>query len=118
STSTRESLGLLSVFWQRSYDRGKTLAAAEKARSRGRVRKAVRCYLKVLEHDPADHVVRSKLAPLLAKVGRWDEARQNFDKAAAGYLNDAARTTRLVLRQGSASFYVNPAGGDYFSVTG
>jgi len=33
-------------------------------------------------------------------------------------LNDAARTTRLVLRQGSASFYVNPAGGDYFSVTG
>src|SRR5438309_11350909 len=33
-------------------------------------------------------------------------------------LNDAARTTRLVLRQGSASFYVNPAGGDYCSVTG
>src|SRR5467141_103421 len=33
-------------------------------------------------------------------------------------LNDSARTTRLVLRQGSASFYVNPAGGDYFSVTG
>src|SRR5258708_33474132 len=32
-------------------------------------------------------------------------------------LNDSARTTRLVLRQGSASFYVNPAGGDYFSVT-
>src|SRR2546427_9673360 len=33
-------------------------------------------------------------------------------------LNDSARTTRLVLRQGSASFYVNPASGDYFSVTG
>ena len=33
-------------------------------------------------------------------------------------LNDSARTTRLILRQGSASFYVNPAGGDYFSVTG
>jgi hypothetical protein len=33
-------------------------------------------------------------------------------------LNDSARITRLVLRQGSASFYVNPAGGDYFSVTG
>jgi len=33
-------------------------------------------------------------------------------------LNDATRTTRLVLRQGSASFYVNPASGDYFSVTG
>src|SRR5260370_15089658 len=32
-------------------------------------------------------------------------------------LNDSARTTRLVLRQGSASFYLNPASGDYFSVT-
>jgi hypothetical protein len=33
-------------------------------------------------------------------------------------LHDGERTTRLVLRQGSASFYVNPASGDYFSVTG
>src|SRR6202521_6065217 len=33
-------------------------------------------------------------------------------------LHDGARTTRLVLRQGSAAFYVNPAGDDYFSVTG
>jgi hypothetical protein len=33
-------------------------------------------------------------------------------------LHDGDRTTRLVLRQGSASFYVNPSGDDYFSVTG
>lgn len=33
-------------------------------------------------------------------------------------LEDGAHTTRLVLRQGSAEFYVNPARGDYFSVTG
>lgn len=33
-------------------------------------------------------------------------------------LEDGAKTTRLVLRQGAASFYVNPASGDYFSVTG
>jgi hypothetical protein len=33
-------------------------------------------------------------------------------------LDDGARITRLVLRQGSAIFYVNPARGDYFSVTG
>ena len=33
-------------------------------------------------------------------------------------LRDGARITRLVLRQGSASFYVHPATGDYFSVTG
>ena len=33
-------------------------------------------------------------------------------------LQDGARITRLVLRQGSGSFYVNPSGEDYFSVTG
>jgi FecR protein len=33
-------------------------------------------------------------------------------------LDDGARTTRLVLRQGTASFYINPSSGDYFSVTG
>jgi FecR protein len=32
--------------------------------------------------------------------------------------NDDGTTTRLVLRQGTASFHVNPASEDYFSVTG
>jgi hypothetical protein len=32
--------------------------------------------------------------------------------------NDGDVTTRLVLRQGTASFYVHPGSGDYFSVTG
>lgn len=31
---------------------------------------------------------------------------------------DGGFTTRLILRQGSAEFHVNPGGGDYFSVTG
>lgn len=33
-------------------------------------------------------------------------------------LDDGARITRLILRQGSAIFYVHPAENDYFSVTG
>src|SRR5256886_16452581 len=33
-------------------------------------------------------------------------------------LNDGGKTTRLVLRQGTASFYIDPAASDYFSVTG
>src|SRR5262249_54088344 len=33
-------------------------------------------------------------------------------------LEDGGKTTRLVLRQGTSSFYVNPASDDYFSVTG
>jgi FecR protein len=33
-------------------------------------------------------------------------------------LDNGAKTTRLILRQGTASFYVNPPPNDYFSVTG
>src|ERR1700759_4008604 len=33
-------------------------------------------------------------------------------------LEDGSKTTRLILRQGTASFSVNPGNGDYFSVTG
>lgn len=33
-------------------------------------------------------------------------------------LDDGSLTTRLILRQGTGSFYVNPARADYFSVTG
>src|ERR1700693_3217105 len=33
-------------------------------------------------------------------------------------LDDGSLMTRLILRQGSGSFYVNPAHDDYFSVTG
>jgi FecR protein len=33
-------------------------------------------------------------------------------------LDDGTFTTRLILRQGSASFYANPSSADYFSVTG
>src|SRR6266403_5844233 len=33
-------------------------------------------------------------------------------------IEDGGFTTRLILRQGSAEFYVDPARGDYFSVTG
>jgi tetratricopeptide (TPR) repeat protein len=74
------------MFWRKSYDRASTLAAADKARARGSVRKAVKGYLKVLSNDPEDASVRAKVAPLLAKQRRWAEARDNFDKAAAKFL--------------------------------
>ena len=59
-------------------------------------------------------------------------AEVEFENGATAYLNEntavefydlslddeGARTTRLILRQGTASFYVQPARGDVFSVTG
>lgn len=58
-------------------------------------------------------------------------AEVEFENGAMAFLNEnsvlefydlsmdnGARTTRLILRQGTASFYANPARDDYFSVTG
>jgi tetratricopeptide (TPR) repeat protein len=75
------------VFFKKQYDRTKVLAAADKARARGRVRKAVKGYLRVLEHEPEDHAVRAKVAPLLAARGRVEQAIESFDKAAHGFLD-------------------------------
>src|SRR6267143_1622804 len=74
------------LFWRRPYDRSIALATAEKARARGSVRKAVKWYRKVLEKEPDDAQTRTKIAPLLARLGRWDEAREAFDMAANGFL--------------------------------
>jgi len=64
-------------------------------------------------------------------TGADGRAEVEFENGAMAFLNantviefydlslyDGSLITRLVLRQGSAIFYVNPARGDYFSVTG
>lgn len=74
------------MFWRKPYDRNVALATAERAKARGSTRKAVRWFRTVLEHHPDDNQVRAKIAPLLARLGRWEEARTNFDKSAEGFL--------------------------------
>src|SRR5689334_14282939 len=78
---------LPAVFWKNKYERARVLAAADQARSRGRVRAAVKGYLRVLEHEPEDHPVRAKVAPLLAALGKWEQAIRSFDQAAQGFLD-------------------------------
>lgn len=73
-------------FWRKPYDRSTALATAEKARAGGSIRKAVKWYQKVLEQEPGDAPVRAKIAPLLARLGRWEESRAAFDLAADAFL--------------------------------
>ncbi len=73
-------------FWRRPYDRATALATAEQARLRGRLRKAVKWYRKVLHHDPQDAPVLAKVAPRLARLGRWDESRVAFETSANAFL--------------------------------
>ncbi len=68
-----------------AFDRAEVLAAADRARVRGRRRKAVALYRQVLAVLPEDLAVHGKLAPLLAASGEREEALASFRKAAAGH---------------------------------
>lgn len=77
---------IAAMFWRKQYNRTSTLAAADKARSRGRVRKAISGYSKILENEPNDYQVHAKVAPLFAKVRRWEDSRKSFHAAGQGFL--------------------------------
>ena len=81
----------------------------------------------VWERAPLNLPIRQGYA-LSTDEGR---AEVEFESGAMAFLNahsvlefydlsleDGSRITRLVLRQGTGTFYVNPATGEYFSVTG
>jgi hypothetical protein len=81
----------------------------------------------VWERAPLNLPIRQGYA-LSTDEGR---AEVEFESGAMAFLNahsvlefydlsleDGSRITRLVLRQGTGTFYVNPAAGEYFSVTG
>ncbi len=76
------------AFWNRKqpYDRTRILEAAEKARSRGRSRKAISEYRKILAVDPADAQVNARLALLLAKVGQLEAAAKAFETGAESFI--------------------------------
>jgi tetratricopeptide (TPR) repeat protein len=73
---------------EKSYDRFAILAAAEKARTKGRVRKAIAEYRKVLEIDRGDFEIHGKIAPLLAERKQLAGAWTSFVTAAEGYLRE------------------------------
>ncbi len=56
------------------YDRRKLLANAAKARKRGKTKRAIESYRRVLETEPHDTEVHRKIAPLLARVGHHQVA--------------------------------------------
>jgi tetratricopeptide (TPR) repeat protein len=63
-------------------DRRQILDEAEWARSRGRTRRAVKGYRKLLRMDPKDAAIHAKIAPLLAKRHELADAQRSFDYAA------------------------------------
>jgi len=77
-------IGSRPVPWRRKKpDRDELVAAADRARIRGRTRKAIAGYRKALQLAPGDAAVHARIAPLLARAGRREEALASFRAAAA-----------------------------------
>lgn len=70
---------------RRALDRTALLAAAERARLRGRRRKAVALYREVLASHPEDLAANGRVAPLLAACGEREAALTSFRRAASGH---------------------------------
>jgi tetratricopeptide (TPR) repeat protein len=95
---------------QKPFDRAETLAAADRARARGRKRKAISKYREILANDPGDAVVHGKIAPLLAESKQVDEALKSFERAAQGHLTKGFADRALsVYTQASSYFPLEPA---------
>lgn len=85
----------MAFFRRTPKTRSEIIAAADAARSRGRVKKAVEGYRQVLASDPSDPAVNVKLGPLLAKLGDLEGGARCFRTAAKVHL-DAGFTDRAV----------------------
>jgi tetratricopeptide (TPR) repeat protein len=88
----------------KSYDRFALLAAAEKARAKGKVRKAIAEYRKVLEVDPSDYETHGKLAPLLAERRQLAGAWKSFVAAGEGYTRDMHEDKALSIYMQAARY--------------
>lgn len=68
-----------------SYNRDEILSIAEKHRSRGRFRKAIREYEKILSVDRRDIDVQMKVAPLYVRAGRKEQAKNSLRQVISWY---------------------------------
>lgn len=85
----------MALFSRKPRTRAEIVAEADRARARGRVKRAVAGYRQALESDPSDASVNVKLAPLLARLGDAEGGASCFRAAAkkhldAGFLDRAA----------------------------
>ncbi|ABS26791.1 lipopolysaccharide assembly protein LapB [Anaeromyxobacter sp. Fw109-5] len=76
----------MALFRRKPRSRVEIIAAADRARARGRIRKAVAGYREALRADPEDPSLNVKIAPLLARIGQGAEGARCFRRAAERHL--------------------------------
>jgi tetratricopeptide (TPR) repeat protein len=84
---------------RKSRTRSEILETAGKAQAKGKRKKAIVEYRKLLKTDPQDYVVHGKIAPLLAEAQKFSESWSSFKAAGEGYLHkgfdDKARSVYI-----------------------
>jgi pilus assembly protein FimV len=70
------------------FNKAKTLGAAEKYVQQGKLQNAIAEYDKVAKQDPKDLTVLNTIGDLYARLGRADQATENFRKVGDAYAAD------------------------------
>ena len=93
----------MALFGKPTYDRSETMARAAKLEGRGKRKKAIAEYRRVLAQESDNVAILVKLATLLAQTRQLDEARLKFGAAAEIYEKQAFDDKAVsVLRQAVA----------------
>ena len=79
------------------YDRKWLLAEAENARARGRRRRAISFYRRILAAEPHNPELHARVAPLLAATGKRFDAWQSYRQAADAHLKNQSRDEALAV---------------------
>lgn len=84
------------------YDRKRLLGEAEKARVRGRRRRAIAFYRRVLAVEPHDPDLHARVAPLLAAAGKRFDAWQSYRETTRAHLRNNNPAEALTLYREAA----------------
>ena len=90
---------------EKAYDRSIVLEAADKARAKGKPKKAIVQYRRVLEANPHDHVIHGKIAPLLAETKQLREAWLSFVAAGEGYVRNGFIDQAISMYRQAARYF-------------
>ncbi|HXX48716.1 MAG TPA: tetratricopeptide repeat protein [Myxococcota bacterium] len=94
----------MGLFGKSAYDRSQIIARASKAEGRGKRKKAIAEYRKVLEHERDNPAILVKLAALLAQTKQPDEARAKFQLAAETYAKQEFDDKSLAVYRQAVTF--------------
>ena len=86
------------------YDRGDWLSQVSRARARGRRKKAIALYRRVLANEPENDALHKRVAQLLTQSKQIDEALEHYRKAADGLVRRGFQDHAIAVYRESLHF--------------